>query len=151
MEGSPLNGQFHFFSSRPWTASSTVDWARYHPVHVRLMTECFPTPNLFTCKDLVVHKGYAWLYKPNLNTLREKLYLPVGSCELAVPLMAKERVRSTSSSPRFEVPRELACGLLYLPTCFALYDKDDWGFGFSQFMLTDPFHMDYIFVQSACQ
>ncbi|KAL2503668.1 putative UDP-glucuronate:xylan alpha-glucuronosyltransferase 3 [Abeliophyllum distichum] len=69
----------------------------YHPVHVLLITECFPTPNLFTCKDLVVRKGYAWLYKPNLNTLREKLYLPVGSCELAVPLMAKENWYSANA------------------------------------------------------
>ncbi|CAA2965778.1 UDP-glucuronate:xylan alpha-glucuronosyltransferase 3 [Olea europaea subsp. europaea] len=62
----------------------------YHPVHVLLITDCFPTPNLFTCKDLVVRKGYVWLYKPNLNKLREKLRLPVGSCELAVPLLSKE-------------------------------------------------------------
>lgn len=60
-----------------------------HAVHVLLVTECFPTPNLFTCKDLVVHEGNAWLYEPNLNTLREKLHLPVGSCELSVPLRAK--------------------------------------------------------------
>ncbi|KAJ4700888.1 Hexosyltransferase [Melia azedarach] len=39
-------------------------------------------------------KGNAWLYKPNLNRLREKLQLPVGSCELAVPLKAKENFYS---------------------------------------------------------
>lgn len=58
----------------------------YHPVHILLITECFPAPNLFTCKELVVREGNVWLYKPNLNKLREKLNLPVGSCELAVPL-----------------------------------------------------------------
>ncbi|GFP97291.1 putative UDP-glucuronate:xylan alpha-glucuronosyltransferase 3 [Phtheirospermum japonicum] len=62
----------------------------YHPVHVLLITECFPTPNLFTCKDLIVRKGNVWLYKPNLNTFRQKLQLPVGSCELALPLNTKE-------------------------------------------------------------
>lgn len=62
----------------------------YHPVRVLLVTDCFPTPNLFTCKELVVREGNVWLYEPNLNTLREKLQLPVGSCELAVPLKAKE-------------------------------------------------------------
>lgn len=61
----------------------------YHPVHVLLITECFPTPNLFTCKELVVREGNIWLYKPNLNRLREKLNLPVGSCELAIPINAK--------------------------------------------------------------
>ncbi|XP_052201726.1 putative UDP-glucuronate:xylan alpha-glucuronosyltransferase 3 isoform X1 [Diospyros lotus] len=62
----------------------------YHPVHVLLVTDCFPTPNLFTCKELLVREGNAWLYKPNPSTLREKIQLPVGSCELAVPLKAKE-------------------------------------------------------------
>uniref|UniRef100_A0A5B7B6K6 Hexosyltransferase n=1 Tax=Davidia involucrata TaxID=16924 RepID=A0A5B7B6K6_DAVIN len=62
----------------------------YHPVRVLLVTDCFPIPNLFTCKELVVHEGNVWMYEPNLHTLREKLQLPVGSCELAVPLKAKE-------------------------------------------------------------
>ncbi|XP_010245814.1 PREDICTED: putative UDP-glucuronate:xylan alpha-glucuronosyltransferase 3 [Nelumbo nucifera] len=66
----------------------------YHPVHVLIITDCFPIPNLFTCKDLIVREGNAWLYKPNLSALREKLGLPVGSCELALPLKAKERAYS---------------------------------------------------------
>lgn len=61
----------------------------YHQVHLLLVTDCFPIPNLFTCKELVQRQGNAWLYEPNLNTLRDKLRLPVGSCELAVPLIAK--------------------------------------------------------------
>lgn len=61
----------------------------YHPVHVLLVTECFPIPNLFNCKELVAREGNAWLYEPDLNTMREKLQLPVGSCELSVPLKAK--------------------------------------------------------------
>lgn len=60
----------------------------YYPVHLLFVTKCFPIPNLFTCKELVVRKGNSWLYKPNLNVLREKLQLPVGSCELALPLEA---------------------------------------------------------------
>ncbi|KAL8487331.1 hypothetical protein ACS0TY_023395 [Phlomoides rotata] len=66
----------------------------YHSVHVLLITECFPTPNLFTCKELIVREGNAWLYKPSLNKLREKLNLPPGSCELAVPLKTKENWNS---------------------------------------------------------
>lgn len=61
----------------------------YYPVHVLLITECFPTPNLFTCKELIVREGNAWLFKPDSNKLREKLHLSVGSCELSVPLKAK--------------------------------------------------------------
>ncbi|XVE95637.1 hypothetical protein REPUB_Repub02eG0115600 [Reevesia pubescens] len=66
----------------------------FHPVHVLFVTDCFPIPNLFTCKDLVAHQGDAWLYKPNLHRLREKIRLPVGSCELSVPLQAKEYFHS---------------------------------------------------------
>lgn len=61
----------------------------YHPVHVLVVSECLPIPNLFTCKELVTHDRNVWLFQPNLNTLRHKLQLPVGSCELAVPLNAK--------------------------------------------------------------
>lgn len=61
----------------------------YHPVRVLLVTDCFPIPNLFRCKELIAHEGNIWLYEPNLNTLRQKLQLPVGSCELSVPLKAK--------------------------------------------------------------
>ncbi|XP_077213523.1 putative UDP-glucuronate:xylan alpha-glucuronosyltransferase 3 isoform X2 [Tasmannia lanceolata] len=62
-----------------------------NPVHVLFITECFPLPNLFTCKELIVQKENAWLYKPNLRAIRDKLRLPVGSCKLALPLKAKER------------------------------------------------------------
>ncbi|KAL0449798.1 UNVERIFIED_CONTAM: UDP-glucuronate:xylan alpha-glucuronosyltransferase 1 [Sesamum latifolium] len=62
-----------------------------YPVHVLFVTSCFPVPNLFTCKDLVAREGKTWLYKPNLTALREKLSLPIGSCELALPLGGVER------------------------------------------------------------
>lgn len=56
-----------------------------YPVHLLFVTRCFPIPNLFTCKDLVARHGNAWLYKPRLDALREKMQLPIGSCELALP------------------------------------------------------------------
>ncbi|KAH9605653.1 hypothetical protein KSS87_013575 [Heliosperma pusillum] len=65
-----------------------------YDVHVLLVTECFPFPNLFRCKELVTRSGNAWLYKPNLNTVREKVQLPVGSCELALPLNPKAHLSS---------------------------------------------------------
>ncbi|CAI9291484.1 unnamed protein product [Lactuca saligna] len=61
-----------------------------HPVRVLLVTDCFPIPNLFMCKELVMRRGNVWLYEPDLNLLRDKVRLPVGSCELSVPLMAKD-------------------------------------------------------------
>ncbi|RRT82988.1 hypothetical protein B296_00016065 [Ensete ventricosum] len=61
-------------------------------VHVLLVTECLPIPNLFTCKDLVRHGGNLWLYKPDSTVLEEKLRLPIGSCKLAIPFEAKVRL-----------------------------------------------------------
>lgn len=60
-----------------------------YPVYLLLVTKCFPIPNLFTCKELVIHEGHVWLYRPNLHVLTQKLQLPVGSCELALPLRDK--------------------------------------------------------------
>lgn len=70
-------------------ARLTASSKGYYPVHLLFVTNCFPVPNLFTCKEIVAREGNAWLYKPNLNVLREKLQLPVGSCELALPLSGK--------------------------------------------------------------
>jgi xylan alpha-glucuronosyltransferase len=97
-----------------WVAGWSRDVARLHlqlsaaklavasrrgnsPAHVLFVTECFPIPNLFSCKNLVKREGNAWLYKPDLRVLKEKLRLPVGSCELAVPLNAKGNFVTSSS------------------------------------------------------
>ncbi|KAI3442661.1 Hexosyltransferase [Psidium guajava] len=58
------------------------------------MTDCLPIPNLFACKDLLASEGYARLYEPHLDKLREKFLLPIGSCELALPLEPKEQFHS---------------------------------------------------------
>ncbi|KAI4330129.1 hypothetical protein MLD38_028434 [Melastoma candidum] len=72
------------------------------PIHVLFITRRFPMPNLFPCKELVVRKGHSWLYRPNLDILREKLQLPVGSCELALPLRANGIARNYKGNPRRE-------------------------------------------------
>ncbi|XP_020576878.1 UDP-glucuronate:xylan alpha-glucuronosyltransferase 1-like isoform X2 [Phalaenopsis equestris] len=59
--------------------------------HVILLTDCFPIPNLFSCKNLILRDGNAWLFNPDPINLREKLQLPVGSCKLAVPLKTHAR------------------------------------------------------------
>ncbi|KAK6924234.1 Glycosyl transferase, family 8, partial [Dillenia turbinata] len=63
-----------------------------YPIYLLFISQCFPIPNLFPCKELIAKEGSLWLYGPNLNVLREKVQLPVGSCELAVPLKVKERI-----------------------------------------------------------
>ena len=58
----------------------------YYQVQLLFITKCFPLPNLFSCKELVSRKGNIWIFKPDLNVLREKVQLPVGSCELSLAL-----------------------------------------------------------------
>ncbi|TYH28209.1 hypothetical protein ES288_A02G126600v1 [Gossypium darwinii] len=83
--------RLHFQLAAARLASSSKG---IRPVHVLFVTDCFPIPNLFTCKDLVARQGNAWLYTPNLHRLREKIQLPVGSCELSAPHQAKEYFHS---------------------------------------------------------
>ncbi|KAJ6419294.1 hypothetical protein OIU84_029413 [Salix udensis] len=72
----------------------------FYPVHLLFITGRFPIPNLFTCKELVVREGNVWLYKPDVNVLRQKLHLPIGSCELALPL--RDKARAYSGNPQRE-------------------------------------------------
>ncbi|XP_073141363.1 UDP-glucuronate:xylan alpha-glucuronosyltransferase 1-like [Henckelia pumila] len=74
-------------SAAALAASSKSDY----PVHLLLLSTRFPVPNLFISKDLVAHERNSWLYTPKLNALREKLRLPIGSCELAIPPGATEQ------------------------------------------------------------
>ncbi|KAL0690687.1 hypothetical protein Bca4012_090366 [Brassica carinata] len=81
-------GRLHLQLAAATVAASAKGFFRGH---VLFVSRCFPIPNLFRCKDLVSRRGDVWLYKPNLDTLRDKLQLPIGSCELSLPLGIKER------------------------------------------------------------
>ncbi|KAJ4869034.1 UDP-glucuronate:xylan alpha-glucuronosyltransferase 1 [Raphanus sativus] len=81
-------GRLHLQMAAATVAASAKGFFRGH---VLFVSRCFPIPNLFRCKDLVSRRGDVWLYKPNLDTLRDKLQLPIGSCELSLPLGITER------------------------------------------------------------
>ncbi|XP_047323520.1 putative UDP-glucuronate:xylan alpha-glucuronosyltransferase 5 [Impatiens glandulifera] len=48
---------------------------------------------IFRCEDLLWHEGDVWVYKPDLWRLKEKLTMPVGSCQLAPPYNSKTSER----------------------------------------------------------
>ncbi|XP_057822925.2 UDP-glucuronate:xylan alpha-glucuronosyltransferase 2 isoform X2 [Cryptomeria japonica] len=50
------------------------------------LTSCRPMLDLFRCEDLVKQQDDVWLYTSQVKKLAHKISLPVGSCELAVPL-----------------------------------------------------------------
>ncbi|GER29321.1 plant glycogenin-like starch initiation protein [Striga asiatica] len=91
-------------------------------LHLLFLTNCFPMPNLFPCRDLVMRQGDVWLYRPRLDALREKLRLPVGSCELALPLgsvgdryheyWGRERVRREAYATILHSAHDYVCGAI---------------------------------------
>ncbi|KAI8029246.1 UDP-glucuronate:xylan alpha-glucuronosyltransferase 1 [Camellia lanceoleosa] len=87
--------------------------ANNHPLHLLFVTKGFPIPNLFICKELVLREGNTWLYKPNLNALREKLQLPVGSCQLALPLKPNKEKQEVESERKVHHHREAYATILH--------------------------------------
>ncbi|KAK8325627.1 hypothetical protein V6Z12_A11G064100 [Gossypium hirsutum] len=79
-------------------ASLATSAKGFYPMHVLFISRCFPILNMFTCKELVARENNVWLYKPDLNVLREKLQFPPGSCELALPFEVKEPIYSGNAS-----------------------------------------------------
>lgn len=53
---------------------------------VVIHSRCQPMIDIFQCDDLVTREGDWWVYEPDVERLREKVSLPVGSCRLALPL-----------------------------------------------------------------
>ncbi|XP_027091271.1 UDP-glucuronate:xylan alpha-glucuronosyltransferase 2-like isoform X1 [Coffea arabica] len=58
-------------------------------IKVVFLSKCRPMPDLFRCDDLLRQEGDWWYYEPDLTRLAQKLSLPVGSCNLALPLWGK--------------------------------------------------------------
>ncbi|KAL8505186.1 hypothetical protein ACS0TY_016413 [Phlomoides rotata] len=46
---------------------------------------CGPMLEIFRCDDLLWHHGNYWIYKPQLGRIKQKLLMPVGSCQLCPP------------------------------------------------------------------
>ncbi|KAH8490937.1 hypothetical protein H0E87_023173 [Populus deltoides] len=52
-------------------------------VYVVFMGSCGPMQEIFRCDDLMTRLGDYWVYKPELRRLRQKVQMPVGSCQIA--------------------------------------------------------------------
>lgn len=52
-------------------------------VSVIFIGSCGPMQEIFRCDDLMTHLGEYWVYKPELRRLRQKVQMPVGSCQIA--------------------------------------------------------------------
>ncbi|XP_052200884.1 UDP-glucuronate:xylan alpha-glucuronosyltransferase 2 isoform X2 [Diospyros lotus] len=56
---------------------------------VVLLSKCRPMVELFRCDDLVRQEGEWWLFEPEMARLEQKVALPVGSCNLILPLWGR--------------------------------------------------------------
>ncbi|XP_065851721.1 putative UDP-glucuronate:xylan alpha-glucuronosyltransferase 4 [Euphorbia lathyris] len=54
-------------------------------VYVVFVGSCGPMEEMFRCDDMVSHVGDYWLYKPDLKKLKQKILMPVGTCQIASP------------------------------------------------------------------
>ncbi|XP_075512410.1 putative UDP-glucuronate:xylan alpha-glucuronosyltransferase 4 [Primulina tabacum] len=58
---------------------------QHRDVYVVFLGSCLPMREIFKCDDLLWH-GKGWrIYKPELNKIKQKLLMPVGTCQLAPP------------------------------------------------------------------
>ncbi|EXC36982.1 hypothetical protein L484_000802 [Morus notabilis] len=56
----------------------------HRTVYVVFVGSCGPMLEIFRCDDLVKHrKGEYWVYWPEMRRLKQKVLMPVGSCQLA--------------------------------------------------------------------
>ncbi|OMO99159.1 Glycosyl transferase, family 8 [Corchorus olitorius] len=56
------------------------------PVYVVFIGVCGPMPEIFRCDDMLSKVGDHWVYKPELRRLKQKVLMPLGSCQIAPPL-----------------------------------------------------------------
>ncbi|EPS62267.1 hypothetical protein M569_12523, partial [Genlisea aurea] len=112
----PCRGNWSRDVARLHLQTAAAAWlsSRNHPAHLLFLTRCFPIPNLFTCKDLLARYGSAWIYRPRLELLREKLRLPIGSCELALSVTRKKDGGGSSNRRREAYATILHSGNFYV-------------------------------------
>ncbi|KAK6139443.1 hypothetical protein DH2020_026797 [Rehmannia glutinosa] len=66
-------------------ANLLVKCGRKDNVLAVFMGHCGPMWEIFRCDEVVWHEGNTWIYRPHLERLKQKVLMPVGSCQLAPP------------------------------------------------------------------
>ncbi|KAL0333544.1 UNVERIFIED_CONTAM: putative UDP-glucuronate:xylan alpha-glucuronosyltransferase 4 [Sesamum angustifolium] len=76
---------------------------------------CGPVWEIFRCDDLLWHGGNSWIYKPELRRVKQKVFMPVGSCQLAPPFAqsGEELWRRHSETSNKGMPREAYVTVLH--------------------------------------
>ncbi|XP_058077687.1 UDP-glucuronate:xylan alpha-glucuronosyltransferase 2-like [Magnolia sinica] len=75
-------------------------------VTVVLVGSCEPMWEIFRCDDLIKREGDSWVYRPDLKRLKQKLLMPVGSCQLAVPVVKHGQGKIQYDFSKIQYPQE---------------------------------------------
>lgn len=64
-------------------------WGLKGRMEVVVLSKCPAMTEFFRCEEMVEREGEWWRYRPEMRRLEQKVSLPVGSCDLALPLWDK--------------------------------------------------------------
>ncbi|OIT33188.1 PREDICTED: putative UDP-glucuronate:xylan alpha-glucuronosyltransferase 5 [Nicotiana attenuata] len=75
---------------------------KVRPLYAVFIGDCGPMWEIFRCEDMLLHEENLWVYKPELKRLKQKILMPVGSCQLAHPSFAEQAstLAKTTNKPR---------------------------------------------------
>ncbi|XP_059637238.1 UDP-glucuronate:xylan alpha-glucuronosyltransferase 2 [Cornus florida] len=79
--------QVHLIVANLVVRKGKRDWNKR--AKVVFLSKCRPMLELFSCSDLVRKEGDWWFFEPEMGRLEHKVSLPIGSCNLALPLWQK--------------------------------------------------------------
>lgn len=79
--------QLHLAAANAAVKRGRWDWSGRMKVVV--LSKCPAMLEFLRCEEMVKREGEWWLYRPEMWRLEQKVSLPVGSCNLALPLWGK--------------------------------------------------------------
>ncbi|XP_039050014.1 UDP-glucuronate:xylan alpha-glucuronosyltransferase 2-like isoform X2 [Hibiscus syriacus] len=79
--------QVHLIAANMAVKNGKRDWNMR--TRVVFLSKCRPMMEVFRCNDLVKQEGEWWYYEPEIARLEQKVSLPIGSCNLALPLWGR--------------------------------------------------------------
>ncbi|KAF6154778.1 hypothetical protein GIB67_032390 [Kingdonia uniflora] len=75
-------------------------------VYVVFLGPCEPMWEIFRCEDLVLHKKDFRIYKPDLRRLKQKVLMPTGTCQLALPFEKQGEEQINYNFSKLEDPMD---------------------------------------------
>ncbi|KAG8374025.1 hypothetical protein BUALT_Bualt11G0088000 [Buddleja alternifolia] len=88
------------------------------PIFAVFIGCCMPMWEIFRCDDLLWHGGNSRVYKPDLGRIKQKVLMPVGTCQLAPPFAQSgeelwRRRSNINLNPSLAEPKEAYVTVLH--------------------------------------